>query len=196
MLGAVIVAVELGFTLTSKPPASEVTVCTTVSVFLIVILAPGATEAGTANMKLEIVRTAVAGAAGAAVSAGADDAGADDAGAEDAGAAGVVVLDADAMGIDDIADVDEIAGAAVVCAVDEPQADRPRAMAGTTARRVILRIMRVPSLGQPMRRPRQGVRRRAPHGSLKPPTSAAVGSATCRYWGCASPGRRRRIARP
>ena len=47
LVGAVIVAVAPGSTLTSKPPSWDVTVCACESLFLMVIFAPGATDAGT-----------------------------------------------------------------------------------------------------------------------------------------------------
>ncbi|OLP72957.1 hypothetical protein BJM39_16790 [Salmonella enterica subsp. enterica serovar Javiana] len=47
LLGAFIVAVPLGSTFTSKPPSLDVTVWAWESPFLMVTVAPGATDAGT-----------------------------------------------------------------------------------------------------------------------------------------------------
>ena len=52
-LGAVKVAVPPAGTVTSKPPVvSAVTVCSTLSLFITVICAPGATVSGPLNAKL------------------------------------------------------------------------------------------------------------------------------------------------
>jgi hypothetical protein len=47
LVGATIVVVPLGATVTSKPPSFDVTVWASVSPFSMVTSAPGATEAGT-----------------------------------------------------------------------------------------------------------------------------------------------------
>ena len=47
-------------TLTSKPPVLDVTVWASLSALVIMIIVPGATEAGTVNMKSLMVTTAVA----------------------------------------------------------------------------------------------------------------------------------------
>lgn len=59
--GAVSVAVPpRPATLTSKPPVLDVTVWASLSALVIMIIVPGATEAGTVNMKSLMVTTAVA----------------------------------------------------------------------------------------------------------------------------------------
>lgn len=65
-----------------------------------------------------------------------DGIGIDDMDEDDGFAASVVVVDSDGVGA-----TDEVADDALVPVSDEPQADRPRASAGTIARSVILRVM-------------------------------------------------------
>src|SRR5690349_17541744 len=66
----------------------------------------------------------------------------------------------DDMSMDDTGDDDDAPGSPF----DEPHADRLRARTGTMASRVTLRVMGCLQIGRPMRRPRSGVRRRAPPG--------------------------------
>lgn len=124
MSGAFIVAVPLGSTFTSKPPSLEVTVWAWESPFLMVMVVPGATDAGTLYAKSAMVMTA------SACFAEDDD--------EEDDAEGLLELDDDGMPIEDIElDVED----APASGPDEPQADKPKATAGTMARRVILRVM-------------------------------------------------------
>jgi len=88
------------------------------------ICAPGATEAGTVNLKAAIEMTA---SPGRAVAEG------------DSVPGSVVVLGVDGMGLDD--DVVEVKGDPAVSVADEPQADRPHTRARTPATSVILRVM-------------------------------------------------------
>lgn len=94
-------------TLTSKPPVLDVTVWASLSALVIMIIVPGATEAGTVNMKSLMVTTAVAdeppdGADGVDGVAGP---GAADVAAEDGAS-------------DDVGELD-VGGALVEVAVDE-----------------------------------------------------------------------------
>ena len=98
-----------------------------VAIVLMLIWAPGATEAGTLNMKSAIEMTAYPASV---VAEG------------DSLPGSVVVLGVDGMGIDD--DVVEVEGNPAVSVADEPQADSPQTRARTTARSVILRVMVAP----------------------------------------------------
>ncbi|GAA4708275.1 hypothetical protein GCM10025782_00030 [Pedococcus ginsenosidimutans] len=109
-----------------------------------VIVAPGATDAGTVYAKSAIDMTA---------SALSDD--------EEEGAVELLEPEDEGMSIDDIeleVDDDPASG------VDEPQAARPSARAGMMPRRAILRVMGCLRVRRPTRRPRPGVRRHGPSG--------------------------------
>ena len=110
-------------TLTSKPPALDVIVWTSLSAFVIMIIAPGATVAGTVNMKSLMVTAATADAP-PDVAVGFAGPGVAEVAAGDGASAGVAELDgasADVAELDgasaDVAELD--VGGALVAVDDE-----------------------------------------------------------------------------